>query len=70
MKKAMINRHDYPELDLILWDMADVHVEPEVAFRMYEQRWRHVDEKMLTTKEKQLIEQLKRTCGNGYMLVA
>lgn len=70
MNTFLINRNEYPELNIILWDMADTYIEPEVAFRMYERKWRHVDEKRLTAKEKNLIAELTKTVGQGYMLVA
>lgn len=70
MNNFLINRKEYPELNIILWDMADTYIDPEVAFRMYERKWRHVDEKRLTEKEKNLIAELTRTVGQGYMLVA
>jgi hypothetical protein len=68
MKATLINRHDYPELDLIMWDRAETHIEPAVAFRLYEQRWRFVDKERLGDKEHRLIKALEKTYGR--MLVA
>lgn len=70
MNNLMINRKEYPELNIILWDMADTYINPKTAFRAYENKWRHVDEKNLTVKENNLIAELTNTVGQGYMLVA
>jgi len=34
-----INRKLYPELDKLLWDVHCETVDPEFAFRVYEERW-------------------------------
>ncbi|AMD02376.1 hypothetical protein [Halomonas chromatireducens] len=70
METTLINRHRYPELDLILWDRAETFVEPDVAFRLYEERWRFVDQDRLEQEEQELILQLKKAYGHGHMLVA
>ncbi|MEL7895650.1 hypothetical protein [Vreelandella neptunia] len=68
MKK--LNRKDYPELDLILWDRAERLVGPKFAFRIYEQRWRFVDQRRLNANECALIKALAHEYGHGQMLVA
>ncbi|QOR39021.1 hypothetical protein HNO52_11205 [Billgrantia diversa] len=70
MKKTLINRHKYPELDLILWDRAEAFVEPDVAFHLYEERWRFVDQDRLEEEERELILELMKAYGHGHMLVA
>ncbi|MBB3229769.1 hypothetical protein [Halomonas stenophila] len=70
MKPALINRRDYPELDAILWDRADDYINPEVAFHLYEERWRFVAQDRLLDNERTLIAELARTYGHGHMLVA
>ncbi|XGA78732.1 hypothetical protein OR573_09370 [Halomonas sp. CH40] len=65
-----LNRHDFPELDMILWDRAELFVDPEVAFRAYEERWRFVDQHSLTRRERALVKQLTDEYGHGKMLVA
>jgi hypothetical protein len=65
-----IDRKDYPELDLILWDRADRLIEPQDAFFKYEQRWRYVDQHHLTPQESHLIEHLTQAYGNGLFLTA
>lgn len=64
----LIDRKEYPELNLLLWDIRRELIEPEYAFQMYEQRWGYVSQKHLTEKEKLLIEELTQTCGKGYFL--
>ncbi|MDL0434116.1 hypothetical protein QPM17_23580 [Marinobacter sp. TBZ242] len=70
METTLIDRRKYPELDLILWDRAETFVAPDVAFRLYEERWRFVDHERLEDDERQLILELKKTHGHGHMLVA
>lgn len=70
MKAKPINRHDYPELDAILWDRDEDVVDPQIAFRLYEERWRFVDQKRLQDNERALITELARIYGHGHMLVA
>ncbi|GEN24550.1 hypothetical protein HCU01_24990 [Halomonas cupida] len=70
MHTALINRHDYPELDAILWDRAEDRVDPQVAFRLYEERWRFVAQDQLGDRERALIDRLVRVYGHGHMLVA
>jgi hypothetical protein len=70
MKGKPIKRHDYPELDAILWDRDEDYVDPKVAFRLYEERWRFVDQMRLQDNERALITELARIYGHGHMLVA
>jgi hypothetical protein len=70
METALINRYEYPELDLILWDRAETFIAPDVAFRLYEERWRFVDQVRLTDEERELILELKKVYGHGHMLTA
>ncbi|WP_444677555.1 hypothetical protein [Halomonas sp. E19] len=70
MDTKLIDRHDYPELDLILWDRAERWVAPDVAFRLYEERWRFVAHDRLDEGERELIRRLTVAYGRGHMLVA
>lgn len=70
MKPALINRHDYPELDAILWDRGDNYIDPKVAFHLYEERWRFVAQERLRDHERALIAELAQAYGHGHMLVA
>jgi hypothetical protein len=65
-----INRTNYTELDLLLWDIHTQFIRPDVAFQLYEQRWKYVDEKRLTKDEKSLIEKLTNTFGKGLFMPA
>ena len=65
-----VDRTDYPELDLILWDRAGRYVPEEVAFAAYEKRWKFVDQKAMTPKEHYLLQRLTETFGNGLFLAA
>lgn len=65
-----IDRRQYPELNNLLWDLHGIQVEPKVAFDMYEKRWRYVDHKQITPKEKALVQRLTNEFGNGVFLAA
>lgn len=65
-----IDRKDYPELNLILWDMHDQFIEPSVAFELYERRWGHVAENQLCQEEIALIKELISEFGNGVFMPA
>lgn len=70
MGPEAIDRNEYPELNLILWDRAERFIAPDIAFRMYEERWRFIDPNCLTDHERKLIDALKVTYGHGCMLTA
>lgn len=67
MNKA-INRHDYPQLDGLMWDSQASEIDGEQAFLLYEKRWRYVEQANLNESEKQLIEKLTQTFGKGLFL--
>lgn len=61
---------DYPQLRLIAWNRRDDDlVEEEEVLAMYERNWRYVDEAMLDSKERQLIDRLIRQYGHGVLNV-
>lgn len=60
-----INRKEYPELDLVLWDMHNTEIQEETAFNMYERRWRYIDKDRITVKEQALIDKLVIKYGKG-----
>lgn len=68
--QCLIDRKDYPELDLILWDRADRLIDARDAFLKYEQRWGYVDQHHLTPKECHLIKYLTQEYGHGLFLAA
>ncbi len=61
----VINRRQYPELDKLLWDIHCDVIEPEFAFRVYEERWGFVQEQDLLASERALIHLLTQTVGYG-----
>ncbi len=63
-----INRKKYPELDKLLWDIHCKTIEPEVAFRLYEERWAFVDAQKLSAAEKRLIKKLTNLIGKGVFM--
>ena len=65
-----IHRNEYPALDSILWDVKSKIIEHEVAFQLYEKRWKYIDPDQLTAQEKVLIQELIDTIGKGLFLTA
>lgn len=65
-----VDRSKYPELDILLWDIHDKEIKPEVAFNLYEKRWGFVDKKKLLPKEEILIKKLTNAYGNGCFMPA
>lgn len=65
-----IDRRKYPELNNLLWDIHNKHVDAKVAFDMYERRWRYVDEQHLTCKELDLLRRLADKFGHGVFMAA
>jgi hypothetical protein len=63
-----INRTNYHELNLLLWDIHSQFIDPRFAFEMYERRWGYVDKTKLLKKELKLIERLTRQFGNGLFM--
>lgn len=65
-----INRKLYPELDKLLWDVHCETVDPEFAFRVYEERWGFVQTQNLSDNEQGLINELTHTVGQGIFIPA
>jgi hypothetical protein len=63
-----IDRNNYKELDLILWDTRKKLIAPKDAFAFYEGRWGHVDKNKLDKLELALIDDLIKQVGNGHFL--
>ncbi|MCJ9674192.1 hypothetical protein MOV61_19080 [Neorhizobium sp. BETTINA12A] len=60
---------DYPELKQLVWSRDPLRPIPaEEVFSIYERNWRFVDERGLTRREADLIEDLARAFGGGVML--
>lgn len=61
---------DYPQLALLAWSRRpDDVITAEEAFGLYEGNWRFVDVEQLGEQERELIEGLTETCGQGLMNV-
>lgn len=60
----------YPQLALIAWSRhPDDEITADEAFGLYESNWRFVDQDRLGQDERDLIEVLTKTYGNGLMNV-
>ncbi len=60
----------YPQLRLIAWNLAADDTLSELeAFSVYERNWRFVDTAQLTIEERQFIDHLRKTLGNGVLHV-
>lgn len=60
----VIDRKDYPELNLILWDTKQQVFTEKEAFNKYDRRWRYVDHGRLAQQERELINHLKKLYGD------
>ncbi len=55
---------DYPQLKQLAWQVHGTEtLTPIEAWDIYERNWRHIDEKTLTTYERQLINGLRSVFG-------
>jgi hypothetical protein len=67
---ATLKIGQYPQLALIAWSRRpDDEITAEEAFGLYESNWRFVDQDRLEQCERDLIEVLTKTYGNGLMNV-
>jgi len=67
---ATLTIGDYPQLALLAWSRRpDDVITAEEAFGLYEGNWRFVDIEQLGEQERELIEGLTETCGQGLMNV-
>ena len=61
---------DFPQLRLIAWNMdPDMLLTAEGALSLYERNWRHVDQGNMPPHERELLERLILTAGNGVLHV-
>ena len=66
----MVHLTDYPQLNLIAWNLPGVsELEEREAFELYESNWKWVDQATLTPEEQAFIEYLTRTYGGGLLNV-
>ena len=59
---------NFEYLRLFSWGFSDRHVSRKVAFRMYEANWWFLNFDRMAPEERDLIDALKRECGNGLVL--
>ncbi|AZO31320.1 MULTISPECIES: hypothetical protein [Mesorhizobium] len=66
---ATIVPAEFPQLRALAWS-RDISrpIPAEEAFALYERNWRFVDQKHLTVREKQLIQELANKFGHGVLL--
>jgi hypothetical protein len=56
---------DYPQLEDLAWNRRDALIPARAAFQLYERNWRFVNVEKLGDDERELIDRLARTFGNG-----
>jgi hypothetical protein len=59
----------YPALRLIAWQLHVDRIAEADAFALYEREWRHVDASVLEPDERELIQRLADTYGQGVLNV-
>ena len=59
---------DYPQLQLLCWNIQQPCIPEIIAFGLYERNWKHVSEQALTQSEVELINRLKENHGRGLFL--
>jgi len=59
-----IDRRNYPELNLLLWDFHNRKIPAHFAFQIYEKRWKFVDLKHMCENECRLINKLNKIYGD------
>jgi len=61
-----INPQDYPELYKIMWDRRHLsQITLLEALKMYEYRWEYVFPENMTNEERDFLNMLIKTVGNG-----
>ncbi len=63
----MIKISDYPQLQLITWNIHCNEISDDLAFELYEVNWRFIDESSLLLNEKELINRLKVKYGDFFI---
>jgi transcriptional regulator with XRE-family HTH domain len=61
---------DYPQLKRLAWHAPGLaELTPAEALSLYERNWRHLDRDHMDAHERQLLNDLVREQGKGYLLV-
>lgn len=65
----MIRINQYPQLRFVAWNRHNEFIDEAEALELYEVNWRFVDQKNLSTQERELINRLVKDYGNGVLHV-
>jgi transcriptional regulator with XRE-family HTH domain len=67
---SKIRLADYPQLKRLAWQLKGTKaVTPQEALDLYERNWRHVDQKAMDSKERELVKILLAAFGRERLLV-
>jgi len=66
MTSANLIIKEYSELSILCWDINTETIDRKSAFHKYVDLWHHVDEDLLSAKEKNLIDTLTNQFGRGF----
>jgi hypothetical protein len=69
VKNQTIEVARYPNLRLLAWQLHQTHIGEAEAFAIYEREWRHLDLSHMEPHELQLIRDLARKYGHGFLNV-
>jgi len=67
LDNSVVEVAHYPQLAFLLWNRRDAYLPAAEAFALYEHNWRWIDQRTLSTDERQLIERLTRVIGGGVL---
>ena len=62
----LVNRYEYPSLDLLMWDMHTDVIDGALALKIYETKWRYLNPHEISDEEMALIQTLANEYGDGY----
>jgi transcriptional regulator with XRE-family HTH domain len=67
---APVHIADYPQLRQLAWQLPDTaDLTEQEALALYERNWRHLDFEKMDSAERQWIDTLVTTQGQGHLLV-
>ena len=52
----LVNRYEYPSLDLLMWDMHTDVIDGALALKIYETKWRYLNPHEVSGEEMALIQ--------------
>lgn len=65
----MVRINEYPQLNLITWNLHADEIEDEEALAIYEANWRYIAPEELNPRERALVDRLVREYGRGVLNV-